>query len=218
MKENYKRYGFNVSAFLLGAILVLLIFKRCGNGGGSKPVSDTISIRVDTVYAHVKVDTHYIPKPYKVVEPYRVEVPVFSGTYNDTIYLDGGIESLKDTIKALRDYLSTKYYAEVHPVKYGSLTISDTLYRNEITGRGILLDQNIPEVSTTYTIEAQQRTVFYIGGDMYGNANAPIFGIGAAAGIKFRNGKYYEVKALLSKEGVPLYGIGFRLPISLRKK
>lgn len=218
MKREYKRYGFNLAALVFGAVLVLLLFKRCGDGGTKKPGNDTISVRVDTVYVQSKIDTHYIPKPYKVLVPTKEIIPVLS----DSLILaaaikDGTISTLSDSLAVLRDYLTTRYYDDSFKVDYGKIRIVDTVFANSIVGRGVSTKFNVPIITKTVTIEARQRTTLYIGGDMYGNANSPIYAVGGAIGLRFRNGKYYEAKALLSKDGIPLYGLGFRLPIRTKK-
>lgn len=204
---------------LVVGILIMMLLRRCGDGGVKPIHNDTISVKIDTFYTEAKIDTHYIPKPYKIIVPYEVEVP----TDNDSLILalaikDGLLSSKSDSISVLRDYLTKKYYYDSFKVTYGKIYVADTVFANSIIGKGVSASFNVPTITRTFTVEAKKRTLFYLGGDIYGNLNSPIYGVGAAAGIKFRNDKYYEIKALLSKEGVPIYGFGFRLPIRLNKK
>lgn len=204
---------------MIVGVVAMMMLRRCGDGGEVAPSSDTISVGVDTFYAEAKTDTQYVPKPYKVNVPYRIELRANEDSFLLALSNKEAILADREhTIAMLRDHLSTKYYSDTQSIKYGSLVINDTLNRNSIIGRGIRLSQRIPEIKTTYTIRAKQKTIFYLGADVYSNFNNPIWGVGANASLKLKNEKIYSLGAVLPQNNSVVYTFGFKIPIRLNKK
>lgn len=196
---------FKWGVVLIALILLFLFWRGCQNEGTGSVRVDTISVERDTTYTTTIHDTVYVPDPYKITE-YKTDTLETFETIN------------VDTIRILKDYLSTRYYHDSITLQYGKVYINDTVSRNRITGRGVKSKFDVPVIKETITLEREQRrNVAYIGFEGLGNHEEIIYGVGASFGFKVKNGKYYGVKALMSKSGNPLYGVEFKIPIKLKR-
>lgn len=196
---------FKYGIILIIAVLLFMFWKGCQNEGTGSIRVDTISIVRDTTYVVTVYDTTYIPKPYKITEYKTDTIETF-----ETINVD--------TARILKDYLATRYYQDSITLQYGKVYVNDTISRNRITGRGVKSKFDVPIIRETITLERERRrNVAYIGFEGLGNHEEIIYGVGASFGFKVKNGKYYGVKALMSKSGNPLYGVEFKIPIKFKK-
>lgn len=199
---------FKYSVILIIAVFIFIFFRRCGHSGSGKATQDTIRITIDTTIEIVRIDTHYMPKPYKV----NVPVPYI---VHDSL-IEYSVEKV-DSLAILKDYLSKKFYRDSIPNKYGYFIFEDTLHKNEIIGRGIVENLSIPTITKTFTIEARPKAMLMVGGEVLGNQNNILYATGVSLGLKARNSKYYAVKGFLDKHGTVYYGFQFTVPIRLRK-
>lgn len=196
---------FKYGVILIIAVLLFMFWRGCQNEGAGGARVDTISVVRDTTYVVTVHDTTYIPKPYKITEYKTDTIETF-----ETINVD--------TARILKDYLATRYYQDSITLQYGKVYVNDTINRNRITGRGVKSKFDVPIIRETITLERERRrNVAYIGFEGLGNHEEIIYGVGASFGFKVKNGKYYGVKALMSKSGNPLYGVEFKIPIKLKK-
>lgn len=196
---------FKWGAALIALILLFIFWRGCQNEGAGNVRIDTVSIIRDTTYVVTIHDTDYIPKPYKITEYKTDTIETF-----ETITVD--------TSRILKDYLATRYYYDSITLQYGKVYISDTINRNRIAGRGVKSRFDVPTIKETITLERERRrNVAYLGFEGLGNHEDIIYGVGASIGFKVKNGKYYGVKALMSKSGNPLYGVEFKIPLKFKK-
>lgn len=192
-------------------VLLFLTFRRCGSDiNYSPPQTDTIRVVTDTVWKESKTDTQWVPKVRKVVE-YKTEWKT------DTLEIFEKIGA--DTANAfLKDYTSYKYYQDTIPTQYGYIVIIDTVTKNRIASRRTLSKFEVPVVTNNVTLREPKRVVAYLGFDVLGSQQSFLSAAGANFGLQFKNGKQYEVKAFLNKDGTPTYGFGFKLPIRLKAR
>lgn len=195
---------FKYGVILIVAILLFMFWRGCRNEGGTKTITDTVEIVRDTIITKTERDTDYVPKPYKITE-YKTDTLETFETVN------------VDTAAILKDYLATRYYKDSVAVQYGKIYIYDTISINRIMGRGVSSSFQIPTIRETITLRQPKRTIAYIGFEGIGNHETIVYGVGASLGFKFKNDKYYGIKALMSKDGNPLYGLEFKLPIKLKR-
>lgn len=208
--ETYFKY----SVMLMIAVIIFLIFRKCGSCVGTRPPKNDTTIVRDTQWIQIKTDTQYIPQPYKVVK-YKF----------DTLFLDKeqpsfNYDSLPKHVQAIiSEYYTKKFYSDSFDVKYGKLYLSDTLWYNRIIGKGFKLDQSIPEITETITIvkHEKKKNIGYFGIGAFGNLNTPLYGTTADFSIKWKNDKIYSVGGILTKGG-DLYGkFEIKIPIRFKK-
>lgn len=201
---------FKYGVVLTIAVLLFMMWRGCRNDGDGKPSPDTIRVKTDTVWVRSKTDTFY--KPSVIKTKY---VPEYKTDTLETIEVR--FRNV-DTSAILKDYLATRYYNDILAVEHGTIQIADTISQNKILSRGVKTDLNIPIVKETITIARPPKNIAYLGFEAIGNDQSPLYGVGASLGMKFKNDKYYGLKALMSKEGNPLYGIELKIPIRFKKQ
>lgn len=208
---------FKWSVVLIGIIAVVYITKTCNCG--REKIKEVPVVKIDTVWQKQDSFISYVPKPYKVTVPYKVEIPIT----NDSIVLaaaikDGIISSQADSLSILRDYLSTRYYDDSFKVEYGKVRIQDTVFANSIVGRGVSTTFNVPVITKTYTIESKPRNILYFGIGALGNEVSPLYGTNAKLLLKNRRDRIYEIGCTLLRGGELYYGVGIDIPIKLKSR
>lgn len=208
---------FKWSVVLIGIIAIVYLSRSC-SCGKPKPV-EVIKVVVDTVWKKQDSLISYVPTPYKVAVPYRVEIP----EDNDSLILaaaikDGLISAQSDSLSVLRDYLTTRYYDDSFAVQYGKVRVQDTVFANSIVGRGVSTSFNVPVITKTFTIEARKRNVVLFGVGLMGNKISPLYGAELSLDFKTKKDKIYEAGAVLLRGGELYYKAKLLIPISLRKK
>lgn len=200
---SISKYG----VILIIAVILFMMWRGCRNDGAGKTGPDTISVKIDTIWVQTKTDTFYQPAIVKTkyVPEYKTD------TIETFEYVN------VDTTAILKDYLATRYYQDSIAVQYGKVYISDTVSKNKIISRGVKSSFNLPVVKETITIARPPKNIAYLGFETIGNPETIIYGVGASLGMKFKNDKYYGVKALMSRDGNPLYGLEFKIPLKFRK-
>lgn len=166
-------------------------------------IRDTISLR-DTVFDFVPIPT----------------VVSVTKTKRDTIYIR------KDTSHAVVQVPQTVpvvinqsenwvYYADTVKSKlYGRVIINDTIRQNRIAKRNVIFDLRIP---TTTVIQTEKKTILYGGIDVLGTDSRWITYMGPALTLKTKRDQLYEAKVLFGPEKKPMYGVGVKFKISLKK-
>lgn len=207
---------FKYSVLLIGIIACIYLTKSC-NCGKSKGVT-IIKTVIDTQWDKQDTFISYVPQPYKVSVPYKVEIPILS----DSLILsgaikDGLISAQKDSIGILRYYLSTRYYSDSFKVQYGKIYTQDTVTQNRIVGKSVRMGFNIPVITRTVTLQAQQRNVVLFGVGIFGNEVSPLYGAEATIDLKNKQDKIYELGAVLLRGGQFYYKAGIKIPIHLSK-
>lgn len=208
--------------FWIAAIVILFFFLRsCGQGLGifkSKPrLNDTISVKIDTQYVEIKVDTLYVP-----------EIIGVTNTIYQPKYIHDTVETLEvridpaDTAAILARFYERVAYEDIQPIQkdtffYGTVTIRDSVSENRIFSRRFITNLQIPEKTTTITLR-DRRTVGYIGFSAIGNPNTPLYSVGADFSLKLKNDKIYGLGVQYTKDRVVYYQGQFKLPIRFGKK
>lgn len=200
MKTNWWKWG----ALTVIAIALFLFGRKCGSDNVKAVVhKDTVRVTVDSGYETVVIDTHYVPKPYKVVTVRHisdtVEMPVIVEVVNDSAWINQ-VAFYRDTVK----------------VEHGSVTISDTISRNRITGRGVKVSQRLPVIRETVTLYQPKRNLVYLGVNVQGGPQNYLFAAGADLSLKTKNDRVYSAGVSVTRDNQVLYQGGVRFPIRLR--
>lgn len=206
MNKTYFKYGSIVICF----IIAFLMLRRCGSGGAGNGVTIDTVIQVDTVFKQVYSDSEYIIYPYETVKWKTKEV-----FKTDTLEIFSYHNV--DSLKILEAFFAERRYFDSVSIEFGKVYIRDTVTQNKIVGRRVTTDLKIPVVTKTLTITKPPRTTLYLGTDINGNKEYPLYSIGANVGLMFKNGKYWGVQYALTKDGYPLYGLRFMLPVKTKK-
>lgn len=197
---------FKYSVWLLTLIAVIYLFHTCNC---NKPeVKQVPVIKYDTTYIKGKDSISYVPKPYKVSVPVPYAVV---DSFTETV-----VERV-DTTQILKQFYSTLYYSDTQPIKYGSITINDTVSKNKIQGRGLVINQDIPIVTKTITEVIKRRNVLMVGVEALGNKDNPLYATGINAGIFSKRDRYIGIKGMILKGGQGLVGVDIKWPVKLRK-
>lgn len=208
---------FKYSVLLICFIAGVFMFRGCKCN--KEKIKQAPVVTIDTFWKKQDTFISYVPTPYKVSVPFKVEVP----QNNDFLVLqaaekDAIIDILSDSLKTMRDYLTTRYYYDSFKVQYGKVYARDTVQFNRLTGASIATLFSIPVVTKTVTIEARKRNVVLFGFSALGNKISPLYGTEFTLDLKNRNDRVYEAGALLLKGGDLYYKAGIRWPIRLTKK
>jgi hypothetical protein len=204
----YFKYG----TILIIFVVLLLLFRGC-ICNKKKEIKSEVEIVTthDTLWRESKIDTVYKPVPVSVIKPKTI-------TIHDTLETSEYIAV--DTAAILRDYYSTANYSDTQHITQGTIVINDAVTKNRIASRNLITNLLIPEVTKTITITEKypRRVVFFVGGELAGNKTYPIWGVGASAGLQFKNLKTYSVGYMINQDGNPLYSFRFAIPIRLTKR
>src|SRR5688572_19912565 len=179
MEVKIQKHAMIKNIFILALIitLIILLLKYCGRG---KVLGPTVTI--DTVYKEVKGDTSYVLVPYAVYKPGKNILKIVAG---DTIYVEDTIHV--DTAMILFDYNLHRVYNDTIRNDYGYVSVTDTIAKNRIVGRGTSTRLLIPEVTKTITIHEPQKNQVYAGGGVFGNKMDPLSGFKVNVDLKTKN-------------------------------
>lgn len=190
--------------------LMILYFQKCSKGRGVSVITKTDTVYNDTGRIISRVDTHYIPKPHKVL--------VWK---TDTLesFFPVPYDSTKCMEIAAAYYSSIEYVDTVYNGPAGKVTITDTISGNMITGRGVTAEIEKQVITRTVTITGTlpRRITGYYGITAGGNKGNIFTTGGVTFGIMDRQGRYYGVSANLLLNSKPFYGAQIMFPIHLKK-
>lgn len=207
MKTNWWKWG---ALTVIAAALFFWGFKCGGDNVKAVVHKDTVRVTVDSGFETVVIDTHYVPKPYKVVE-YKVDS---SGNVNS-----GNKIPLFDSsqlLQIMKDYEASRYYSDTVSIDHGTAVINDTVSQNRITGRSVKVSQRIPVIKETVTLYQPKRNIVYLGVNVQGGPQNYLFAAGADLSLKTKNDRIYSLGASLTRDNQVLYQGGVRFPIRLR--
>lgn len=204
--KTYFKYGSILSCF----IIAFFLFRGCGKVKTVEVLKETV--KIDTVYKEVNSDSEYI-----LHETVRYEDREFLVVLHDTLEVLN--DRIFDTAKVLSRFFQSKFYRDTLHLKNakGYILVEDSVSQNAIQKRFIKERYSIPEITKTVTITKPPRTTLYIGTEVNGNKEYPIYSVGINGGLVLKSGKYWGVQYSLTKDGSNLYGIRFMLPIRTRK-
>lgn len=204
-------FNFWTALAIVTVILVLIATcKRCSyikNGN----TTDTVSVKVDTIYLQAKKDTTYIPK----VKDSIVYVPQKYTIHDTTIAV---IPKDVDSLAILKDYFSQYIYSDTQNIKYGNIVINDTVSQNKIQKRRLIVNQNIPQTEKIVTLTQPKKTILYF--SLLGQIQQPdgSLGIGGGLMLKSKNDNAIELDYLINSHNQTSYQLSYKLPIRLRKQ
>lgn len=210
MKVNW----YKISVFAAIAIAIFFFGRKCGSGG-SVVANDTVSVRIDTLpgIIQVVIDTHYVPKPYKVVDKVvETKVVKFDHFKTDTVYTHPDPHGIK------RFMLDSAFYSDTVNIDHGTAIINDTITENRIAGRGIKSTIQIPIIKETVTIFQPPRNIVYLGFSGTGSKQNFFYSIGTDLSLKTRNDRIYSAGVNLTRDNQVLYEGGFKIPLKFSKK
>jgi len=142
-----------VILIILALITVNLIqYRGCNNDVASPP-------RIDTVVKYIEVHDTVRSKPKYIKGE------------TDTLWLvdveyvpDTNYPKLLEQYKSLGNQLFSKnIYSTKFPIKYGLITVDDTVYANKSIGVGLSVDVIFPEKTVTIVKSVPAKKEFYIG-------------------------------------------------------
>lgn len=209
MKNNPFQYIF----WIVVVVAIILLIRTCNSCeffGGKR--QDTVSVKVDTIWAASKSDTVYIPQLLTVTHTKTIYQPVYR---TDTLETFEVLPT--DTAAILARYYQKAFYSDTQKVQYGQVIIQDTVTTNRIVSRRFQTSFNIPVVEKTVTLTQPKRIIAYIGVSGIGSFQNPLYAIGGDFSLKGRNDRIYSIGAMATKDGA-YYSAGFKLPIRLTKK
>lgn len=197
------RFYLTIIAFL---VIIIFLLKACG---GKCPPMPVIVEKTDTAWRdHMDTITQYTPQVTKYI-------PVTKTIYKTDSIVEYELVNV-DTSEILKDYFATRYYSDTQSVQYGKIVINDSVTKNRIASRSIILNQLIPEVTKTVTVRDKQRNQIYFGLSGAGN-NDNIYA-GASLMLKTRRDFIVEGGALLGNKGDLIYQGGMKFLIRLKRK
>lgn len=215
-KNNLMNKTVSIRSLIFWGLVVLVIvlfIKGCGNTlfhGFFGTKTDTLSVKVDTVWVIEKRDTMYIPVPQKITN--TIYKPLYK---TDTLEITEVLPT--DTAAILARFYQKVFYSDTQKVEYGTIIIGDTVYRNRIASRRLQTEFKLPNVNTTITVE-KKRNVVYLGATLVGTPNSYLYAVGGDLSLKSKDDKIYTIGAFSTKGGDVYYQAGFKAPIRFRKR
>lgn len=205
--SKYKNY---VILALIGVLIIFLLFKKCGNSGGT-------TVRIDTVYQkEIVKETSYVPKldtVYYVRDKIRFK---WDTLYEERLVLDttrSDYDTYIDTCN-YSEFYSTKIYKDTIRSQYGFVAIKDTISQNRLMGRGTNSEFNIPVVTKTVTIRRNQ---LYAGAGMFGSETEFLKGYEAGLLFKTKQDRILSLSYNQTFNGDHFYKAGVYFKLSFRK-
>lgn len=209
---TYFKYSVLFICFLVGAFL----FRGCKCN--KEKIKEIPVVRIDTVLEKQDTFISYVPTPYKVLVPFKVEAPKDNDfLINQISEKESIIDILSDSLKTMRDYLTTRYYYDSFKIQYGKVYARDTVQFNRLIGKSVATSLTIPVITKTYTIEARKRNVVLFGLGAISNKNSPLYGTSFTIDLKNKQDRIYEVGGMLLKGGDFYYTGSIKWPIRLNK-
>lgn len=217
-KERILLYRAIMTGIVIVAILfILLWWKGCHCGSVKPSNTDTISVKIDTVWIKRKDSIVYVPQSVKVWYPHdsllHDTLEVFEpGTPFDTLQFIHGWKAFQDR------FFAKRYYDTVLSIQYGTAKLRDTVTQNRISGRSVVIQQSIPQITKTVTLIAPKRVTMYLSLSAIGNDRQHLFGTGAGLDLMDKKGRMYGISYLFTKDYSNMVMAEIKIPIRLRKK
>jgi hypothetical protein len=206
----------NIAVVVLLGLVIVSQFKGCTpDWPWNDNPSDTVSVKVDTVYKEVKEEVPvYIPK-------WRTRVETETDTIEKLVNVD--------TAAILKDYYSKYKYTDTVKLtytdtlgvkkKFGHGIITDVVSQNQIIQRGIVWDYKIPYITKTITLQAPPRRQLYIGAGVAFNKVNFVDNVSGGLIYKNKKDKIYQVSLGMSNQAgtaAPFLGGGIYWKIKLK--
>jgi hypothetical protein len=231
----------NERRFYHGALIIalLLLFLRscttllgsdnCGHG--KIATGDTVSVTVKRDTGRiVSVDSATRPSPAPVLvsettAPQPLRKVMQKEQYNpetrrtDTLWIFEPFPV--DSAAIVANALKQRYYETTYPVRYGKLTLKDSVAGNRLTWQDFRLEQDIPEYNTTTTVTLQTPPRFEVYGmfELMGSPARPVEYAGGGLLFKTKSGQQFSGGVMVRSGDMNLlYKVGYYPKISLRKK
>jgi hypothetical protein len=198
---NYWKWGVIAAA----AAALFLFGRSCGVKSVTKHTG------IDTVIYRDTTIIRYQPTPYKVIEQVYVQGKPYPVIVKEPPYVM--IEPV-DTAAILADYNRTRLYDTTIALKRGTARIADTVTRNRITGRSLVLTGTDTTIRETVILRPPRRLVGYI--DLTGMAGRHDVGMGAGFSLKLPSDRSYGVGVQYLWNGKVMYYGRASIPIRLK--
>jgi len=206
----------NIAVLVLLGLVIVSQFKGCTpDWPWNDNPSDTVSVKVDTVYKEVKEEVPvYIPK-------WRTRVETETDTIEKLVNVD--------TAAILKDYYSKYKYTDTVKLtytdtlgvkkKFGHGIITDVVSQNQIIQRGIVWDYKVPYITKTITLQSPPRRQLYIGAGVAFNKVNFVDNVSGGLIYKNKKDKIYQVSLGMSNQAgspAPFLGGGIYWKIKLK--
>ena len=206
----------NFQFLLILVLFGILLLQTCNK---PTPVDQkpTIVTVVDTSWKHMVQPVTNVYPTITTKVPYVVGVD----KGKDTLYIPSTNDSiLRLQYQALRDsILAQNIYKQTLKYDSSSVTLTDTITNNHLTGRSYSFDIKYPVITntTTITIPPKPTSQLYVGGGMFGNPSSLINGAKAGFVYKSKKDQIYQVNAIQQFSGQTYYELSTYWKIKLHK-
>jgi hypothetical protein len=199
--------------YLVIIILVIIILLQRACTPDCPTITETVVTKIDTVYiTNTKIVERYVPgKPGKP-KP-TPQIPEYTPSED--------IDTCKSRFAALlKEHTTSTVYTDTIFLEdnIGIITVVDTVWMNKLLKRRYINDYKIPIITkeVTVTKEAEPKTQWYIGANLFGTAESLEL---ATPGIliKTKKDKIYQFNAGIDFNGNFSYGVGTYWKIKLKK-
>ena len=170
---------------------MIVFLQKCASDRNVPPSSHT-----DTVIIYNTIQDTIVFTP--ILEHSRIDTFWQTKYAPDTSY----DKLLEQYINLGNNHYDTNVYITPFPIKYGNITVTDTVYANKILRTNISYNLNIPETTITKTIFPEKKNEYFITSSVETFPSASI-------GLMMKNKKddMYGIKVGTDFKGRTFYGI-----------
>jgi hypothetical protein len=170
---------------------MIVFLQKCASDRNVPPSSHTDTV---IIYNTIKDTVVFTP----ILEHSRIDT-FWQITYAPDTSYD---KLLEQYINLGNNHYDTNVYVTPFPIKYGNITVTDTVYANKILRTNISYNLNIPETTITKTIFPEKKNEYFITSSVETFPSASI-------GLMMKNKKddMYGVKVGTDFKGRTFYGI-----------
>lgn len=123
-----------------------------------------------------------------------------------------------DTAALLADYYASRFYKDSQTIKGATVVINDTVSRNRITGRQIILNRTDTTITNTITLRPPKRIVGYFTTSVAGSFSQPFGSAGVGLGLKMPSDHVIQAEWKYMQTGKPMGEVRVMWPIRLIKR
>lgn len=200
----------NLLNTIILVLLTVVVLQRCEWGEPAPPPS----VKRDTVWV-IKDSTVY-SKP-QVIKTIPVDVhhdSIIKEYIPDTNYSKLVVQYQN----LVQELLAKNIYKDSLKIdSIGYVHVTDTVTKNNLTGRSYNYNLKYPIIKETITIHPKPKNQLYVGGAVMGNQSAAVNSINAGVILKTKQDQILGVTAGLNTDGQIQYGVQSYWKLKLKK-